>query len=43
MEHWFLKREYPGKLTENEMRKVKFRKEGTKKTEGAKGIPFVVT
>ena len=43
MEHWFLKREYPGKLTENEMRKVKFRKEGTKKTEGTKGVPFVVT
>ena len=31
MKSWFLRREYPEKLTENEMRKVKFCKEGIKK------------
>ena len=40
---WFLKREYPEKLTENEMRKVKFCKEEIKKAKVVKGIPFVVT
>ena len=43
MKSWLLKRGYPEKLTENEMRKVKFRKEGIKKAKGVKGIPFVVT
>ena len=37
------KREYSEKLTENEMRKVKFCKEGIKKAKGVKGIPFVFT
>ena len=40
---WFLKREYPDKLIENEMRKVKFCKERIKKAKGVKGIPFAVT
>ena len=40
---WFLKKEYPEKLIENEMRNVKFCKEGIKKPKGVKGIPFVVT
>ena len=31
MKSWFLKREYPEKLTENKMRKVKSCKEGIKK------------
>ena len=31
MKSWFLKREYREKLIENEMRKVKFSKEGIKK------------
>ena len=43
MKSWFLKRGYPEKLIENEMRKVKFGKEGIKKAKGVKGIPFVVT
>ena len=43
MKSWFLKREYPEKLIENEMRKVRFCKEGIKKAKGVKGIPFVVT
>ena len=42
MKSWFLKRGYPEKLIENEMRKVKFGKEGIKNAEGVKGIPFVV-
>ena len=40
---WFLKRGYPEKFIENEMRKVKFGKEGIKKAKGVKGIPFDVT
>ena len=43
MKSWFLKREYPEKLIEKEMRKVKFFKEGIKKAKGVKGIPFAVT
>ena len=43
MKSWFLKREYPEKLIENEMRKVKFSKEEIKKAKVVKGIPFVVT
>ena len=40
---WFLEREYPEKLIENEMKKVKFCKEGIKKAKGVKGIPIVAT
>ena len=36
MKSWFLKREYPEKLIENEMRKVKFYKEEINKTKVAK-------
>ena len=43
MKSWFLKREYPEKLIENEMRKVKFCKEEIKKAKVVKGITFVVT
>ena len=43
MKSWFLKGEYLKKLIENEMRKVKFCKEGIKKTKGVIGIPFAVT
>ena len=42
MKSWFLKREYPEKLIENEMRKVKFCKEGIKKAKGVKYIQFAV-
>ena len=42
MKSWFLKGEYLKKLIKNEMRKVKFFKEGIKKTEGVIGIPFAV-
>ena len=38
MKSWFLKREYPEKLIENEIRKVKFGKERLKKAKGVKGI-----
>ena len=43
MKSWFLKRGYPEKLIENEMKKIKFGKKGIKKAKGVKGIPFVVT
>ena len=43
MKSWFLKREYPEKLIENEMRWVEFYKEGIKKAKGVKDIPFLVT
>ena len=43
MKSWFLKREYPEKLIENEMRKVKFCKEEIKKAKVVKGILLVVT
>ena len=43
MKSWFLKGEYPEKVIENEMEKVKFCKEGMKKAKGVKGIPSVVT
>ena len=42
MKSWFLKKEYPEKLIESELRKIKFCKEGIKKAKGDKGIPFVV-
>ena len=40
---WVLKREYPEKLIENEIRKVKFCKEEIIKAKRVKDIPFVVT
>ena len=43
MKSWFLNEEYPEKLIEKEMRKVKFCKEEIKKVKVVKGIPFVVT
>ena len=41
MKSWFLRREYPEKLTENEM--IKFGKERIEKAKRVKGVPFVVT
>ena len=43
MKFWFLKRGYPEKLIEHEMRKAKFGKERIKKAKGVKSISFVVT
>ena len=43
MKSWFLEREYPEKLIENERRKIKFCKEGIKKAKGVQGTRFVVT
>ena len=43
MKSWFLKREYPDKLIENEIRKVKFCKEEVEKAKIVKDVPFVVT
>ena len=43
MKSWFLKREYPEKLIENEMRWFEFYKEGIKKAKGVKDIPFLAT
>ena len=44
MRSWLLKRGYPEKLIENEMRKVKFcGQKGIKKAKGVKGTPFIVT
>ena len=43
MKSWFLKRGYPERLIENEMRKVKFAKEGINKAKGVKGTQFVAT
>ena len=40
MKSWFLNKEYPRKLIENEMRKVKFSEEQIKTAEEAKGVPF---
>ena len=42
MKSWFLKREYPEKLIENEMKKAMFCKKRLKKATGVKDIPFVV-
>ena len=41
MKSWFLRREYPEKLIENEM--IKFGKERIEKAKRVKGVPFVVT
>ena len=41
MKSWFLRREYPEKLTENEM--IKFGKERIEKAKRVKGVQFVVT
>ena len=43
MELWFLKRGYPENMIDEEMKKVKFLEKGSKKSEGFKGVSFVVT
>ena len=44
MRSWFIKREYPEKLIDSEIRKVKLNmKETNKKNKSQNGVPFVVT
>ena len=44
MRSWFVKREYPEKLIDSEIRKVKFNiKETNSKNKSQNGVPFVVT
>ena len=44
MSSWFVKREYPEKLIDSEIRKVKFNIRGTnRKNKSKNGVPFVVT
>ena len=44
MRSWLVKREYPEKLIDSEIRKVKFNiKETNKKNKSQNGVPFVVT
>ena len=43
MRSWFLKRKYPEKLTDNEMKKVRFFPANLQNKEREKGVQFVVT
>ena len=44
MKSWFLKRGYPVALTQNEMDKVKFKRQRIQRREGiTKGVPLVIT
>ena len=43
MKSWFLKRDYPENMTDEEMKKAKFSEKGSKKSKRSKGVPFVVT
>ena len=43
MRSWFLKRKYPEKLIDNEMKKVRFFSANLQNKKGEKGVPFVVT
>ena len=43
MKGWFIKRGYPESVIENEMKKVRFSKQGQKYKNVEKGVPFVVT
>ena len=43
MKSLFLKRGYPENMIDEEMKKFKFSKKGSKKSKGSKGVPFVVT
>ena len=42
MKSWFLKRGYPENMIDEEMKKVKFSEEDSKKSKGSKGVPFVI-
>ena len=43
MRSWFLKRKYPEKLIDNEMKKVRFFPANLQNKKREKGVPFVVT
>ena len=43
MRSWFLKRKYPEKLIDNEMKKVRFFPANLQNKTREKGVPFVVT
>ena len=44
MRSWFVKREYPEKLIDSEIRKVKFNiRETNRKNKSKNGVPFIVT
>ena len=43
MRSWFLKRKYPEKLMDNEMKKVRFFPANLQNKKREKGVPFVVT
>ena len=43
MRSWFLKRKYPEKLIDNEMKKVRFSAANLQNKKREKGVPFVVT
>ena len=44
MRSWFVKREYPKKLIDSEIRKVKFNiKKNNRKNKSKNGVPFIVT
>ena len=43
MRSWFLKRKYPEKLTDNEIKKVRIFPANLQNKKREKGVPFVVT
>ena len=43
MRSWFLKRKYPEKLIDNEIKKVRFFPVNLQNKRREKGVPFVVT
>ena len=43
MRSWFLKRRHPGKLIDNEMKKVKLFPTNLQNKMGEKGVPFAMT
>ena len=43
MKSWFLKRDYPENMIDEEMKKVKFSEKGSDSSKGSKGVLFVVT
>ena len=43
MKSWFLKRDYPENMIDEEIKKVKFSEKGSKKSKWSKGVSFVVT
>ena len=43
MKSWFFKRGYTENVIDEEIKKLKFSKKGSKKSKGSKGVPFMVT